>query len=121
MSINKHAFVVYAGPAETGRVFHALTHAKQAHALGDQAKVYFAAEGTYWPGALSDSNHPMHGLFNEVSSTKLIEGACENCAVAFGNKGSAESACGLVRGPVESYGQIDILGLDAAGWRVWLF
>lgn len=121
MPSQQHAFVVYAGSAEPGRVFHALTHAKQAHARGDRTELYFGAEGTVWPGLLSDAQHPMHGLFDEVRTAGIVKGACENCAAAFGNTESAAAACGLVRGPQASYGQIDILGLEDAGYRVWLF
>lgn len=117
----KHAFVIYAGASESGRVFHALTHAKQAHTRGDNAEVYFAAEGTQWPGALADASHPMHGLFDDMLRTKVVKGACENCANAFGHSDSAKAACGLVQGTQASYGQIDILGLEDSGWRVWLF
>ena len=121
MSKKKHAFVVYAGPNEPGRVFHALTYAMQAHARGDSAELYFAAEGTHWPGALADGGHSMHQLFVDVSGAGVIQGACENCALAFGNEDPAKNSCGLVRGSAESFGQIDILGLEDAGWRVWLF
>lgn len=118
---NKHAFVVYAGPGEPGRVFHALVHAKQAHARGDEVLTYFAAEGTAWPGLLAQADHPMHALYQEVARTGVIQGACRNCAAAFGNTESAGAVCGLIDGPAASAGQIDILGLDDAGYRVWLF
>ena len=117
----KHAFVVYGGENDTGRVFHALTHAKQAHARGDQTELYFAGEGTYWPGALGEASHFMHALFSELSDNGVIQGACYNCAVAFGNKDTAEKTVELIKGPECSYGQIDILGLDDQGFRVWMF
>jgi predicted peroxiredoxin len=113
--------VIYAGQNEPGRVFHALIHAKQAHSRGDDTQVYFAAEGTYWPGVLTENSHSMHALYKEVSQAGVIKGACENCANAFGHADSAGAACGLVRGSKESFGQIDILGLEDAGWRVWQF
>lgn len=116
----KHAFIIYSGPNETGRMFHALTYAKQACARGDAAEVYFAAEGTYWPGALAEQSHPMHALFEEVRSAGLIVGACHQCASAFDNTESAEASCSLVQGADASYGQIDVLGLKDAGWKVWL-
>ncbi len=118
----KHAFVVYAGANETGRVFHALTHARQAHGrAGGSAVLFFAAEGTYWPGVLADDTHPMHSLYASLSAAGVIRGACENCAIAFGHEQSARAACGLVRGGDASDGQIDILGLEDEGYRVWLF
>lgn len=80
----KHAFVIYAGASESGRVFHALTHAKQAHARGDNAEVYFAAEGTQWPGVLADASHPMHGLFDDMLRAKVVKGACKTARMPLG-------------------------------------
>ena len=121
MPTKKHAFVIYASQNEPGRVFHALIHAKQAHLRGDNTQVYFAAEGTYWPGALTEESQSMHALYKEISQANIIKGACQNCAIAFGHAESASEACGLVQGSAESFGQIDILGLEDSGWRVWLF
>lgn len=119
---SKHAFVVYAGANETGRAFHALTHARQAHSRKNgSAVLFFAAEGTCWPGALANDAHPMHSLYAGLLAAGVIQGACENCAIAFGHEKSARAACGLVRGGDESNGQIDILGLEDEGYRVWLF
>lgn len=117
----KHAFVVYSGASELGKVFHALTHAKQANRRGDEVELFFAGEATAWPEKLAVKTHPMHELFMEVLNAGVIEGACQNCAVAFGNEASAKAVCGLVQGPAESFGQIDILGKADAGFRVWLF
>jgi sulfur relay (sulfurtransferase) complex TusBCD TusD component (DsrE family) len=117
----KHAFIVYAGAAETGRAFHALTHARQAHERGDEAVLYFAAEGTAWPALLAEPAHPLHELFNHVRDSGVLRGACENCAVAFGHAESAAAVCTLVQGPAASFGQIDILGLNDVGFTVWLF
>lgn len=117
----KHAFIIFAGANEIGRMFHALIYAKQAHARGEAAQVYFAAEGTCWPGLLADTTHQFHSLFEELKQANLIIGACQQCSIGFGNKDITEKVCELVQGPAESYGQIDILGLEDAGWRVWLF
>lgn len=117
----KHAFIVYASENETGRVFHAMTHARQAYERGDTSALYFAAEGTAWPALLADKEHPMHELFNILQSAGIVEGACENCAVAFGNDKSANKEVGLIKGPECSFGQIDILGLEDHGYRVWIF
>lgn len=62
----------------------------------------------------------MHPLFNNILQAGAIKGTRENCATVFGRADSASTACGLVRGSAESFGQIDILGLEDAGWRVWL-
>lgn len=117
----KHAFVVYSGPAEVGRVFHALTHAKQVHQRGDQAEVYFAAEGTHWPAILAKSDHPMNALFSEMLEAGVVTGACAACANAFGTADGAKEVVNLVRGPDASFGQIDIIGMKDDGYQVWLF
>lgn len=117
----KQAFIVYSGEKENGQVFHAMTYARQAFERGDVCELYFAAEGTIWPALLADSKHPMNELFGILQSKDIIQGACENCAVAFGNDEAASKKVNLVKGPECSYGQIDILGLEDNGFRVWLF
>jgi len=117
----KQAFIVYAGKNENGRVFHAMTHARQAFERGDTCELYFAAEGTVWPAMLADSKHPMNELFDTLQGTGVIQGACENCAIAFGNDQTAGKEVTLIKGPECSYGQIDILGLEDQGYRVWIF
>ena len=117
----KHAFVVYSGPEEVGRVFHALTHAKQVHQRGDNAVLYFAAEGTHWPATLAQSEHPMNALFSDMVRAGVVVGACEACANAFGTAEGAKEVVNLVRGPDASFGQIDIIGMHEDGYQVWLF
>lgn len=117
----KHVFIVYSGPDQTGKVFHALTHAKQVHGRGDQAELYFAAEGTGWPELLASSAHPMNDLFDDLLTRGVIQGACQNCANAFGYTDGAERTVGLVQGPEASFGQIDIIGKADDGYRVWIF
>ncbi len=117
----KHAFIIHASPAENGRAFHALTHARQAHERGDETALYFASEGTAWPALLAAETHPFHGLFAYARDNGVLKGACENCAAAFGHTASAGAVCTLVKGPAASYGQIDMLGLHDAGFHVWIF
>jgi len=118
---NKHAFVVYAGQNESGRVYHALAHAKQVHARGDVSELYFAAEGTYWASVLGQESHPMHSLFHGLKESGVVKGACQNCAESFGHKEEAEENMALIMGPDCSLGQIDIIGLEDSGFRVWTF
>ena len=117
----KQAFIVYAGENENGRVFHAMTHARQALDRGETSELYFAAEGTAWPSVLADNKHPMNGLFGALKEAGVIQGACENCVVAFGNDQTASKEVALIKGPECSHGQIDILGLEDQGYRVWIF
>lgn len=117
----KHAFIVYAGEQEQGRVFHALTHALQAHERGDTSELYFAAEGTAWPGLLANAEHRLHGLFNTLQNKGVIQGACHSCVITFGHEQTTGNTVPMITGPECSYGQIDILGLEDDGYRVWLF
>ena len=117
----KHAFVVYAGEQEQGRVFHALTHALQAHKRGNTSELYFAAEGAAWPGLLASSKHQLNPLFSKLLELGVIQGACESCVIAFGHEQSTGQIVPMIKGPECSYGQIDILGLEDDGYRVWLF
>ena len=115
----KQAFIVYTN--ENGKVFHAMTYARQAYERGDISELYFAGEATSLPAILDDSGHPMYELYMNLVQTGVIKGACENCAVAFGNEESASKSIDLVKGPKSSFGQIDILGFDDLGYRVWIF
>ncbi len=117
----KHAFVVYSGENEPGKVYHALVYAKQAHQRGDQSEVYFAGSGTVWPEMLSDQTHPMHPLFNELLNAAVVSGASRNCAVAFGRDKRLESILQLIEGPEESLGQIDLLEKSDSGYKIWTF
>lgn len=98
-----------------------MTHARQAHERGDTNELYFATEGTAWPALLANGEQPMHGLYGKLKETGVIKGACENCAVAFGNDQTAAKEVALGKGPECSFGQIDILGLEDQGYRVWIF
>lgn len=98
-----------------------MTHAKQVHSRGDLAELFFAAEGTGWPELLAVDSHSMHGLFDELLDAGVIQGACQNCANAFGHAEGAGLAVGLVQGPESSYGQIDIISKADDGYHVWLF
>lgn len=118
---NKHAFIVYGGEQEQGRVFHALTHALQAYERGNVSELYFAAEGVAWPGLLANDQHQLHDLFTKLQALNVIQGACASCVVTFGHEQSTGQVVPMIKGPECSYGQIDILGLEDDGYRVWLF
>ena len=117
----KYAFIVYSGINETGKAFHAMTHAKQAFEQKNISELYFAAEGTAWPAELTKKEHPMNALFESLQTSEVIQGACENCAIAFGNEETAKKEVGLIKGAECSYGQIDILGMEDQGYKVWIF
>ncbi len=119
--MNKHAFIVYSGEKDIGKVFHAMIYAKQANSRGDKVELYFAAEGTALPDILAKKEHSMNSLFEDVNNDGIIKGACENCSIAFNTKDKVEKHMDLVKGPECSSGQIDILGLEDDGYRVWIF
>ena len=121
MAQQKHAFLIMTGTDRIARLFHGLVYAKQAFVRGDISKLWFVAEGACWPAELINSQHNCHDLYQFLLDKKVIQGVCNNCAVAFGQEETARNSCGLVTGPEQSMGQIDVLGLEDDGYRVWNF
>ena len=71
-----------AGEDALGRVFNGLAAAYDHKQNGDEVTVLFQGAGTRWIGELSNSDHPVHGLFEEVKDT--IAGVSCGCADVFG-------------------------------------
>ncbi|MEN8132912.1 MAG: DsrE family protein [Pseudomonadota bacterium] len=65
-----------------GRVFNALAAAYDFKQQGDDVTVLFQGAGSRWIGELSKSDHPVHGLFEEVKDT--VAGVSCGCAEVFG-------------------------------------
>ena len=82
----KSAIVVLSDPKNgedaLGRVFNALATAYDHKQAGDDVTVLFQGAGTRWIGELSQSNHPVHELFNAVKDN--IAGVSCGCAEVFG-------------------------------------
>jgi hypothetical protein len=64
--------------------------AKELKESGDEVALLFDGAGTKWVGALSDSEHGYHGLFEDVRDR--IVGACAYCANVFGVRNEVEAA-----------------------------
>lgn len=118
---NKHVFVVYSGESDPGRVYHALVYALQAHRRGDEVRLFFAGDGTYWPEML-ENNHPTMGeMFRELKERNVIEGVTKTCAMAYGRAEAAGKILPLVSGPEDSRGQIDLLDFADRSYRIWTY
>lgn len=66
---------------DLGRVVNALFATKEFKESGDEVRLLFDGAATKWPGKLTDSNHPYHSLYEQVSDR--VEGACGYCAESF--------------------------------------
>ena len=118
---NKHVFVVYSGESDPGRVYHALVYARQASLRGDEVRLFFAGDGTYWPEVLENDHPTMGEMFRELKERDVIEGVTRTCAMAYGRAESAEKILPLVSGPEDSLGQIDLLGFSDRSYRIWTY
>lgn len=90
--MTKAAIVVLADTeshADLGRVFNALTAAKEFKEGGDEVRLIFDGAATKWPGVLSDPRHQAHDVYEAVSD--VVEGACGFCAKAFHAEESAQA------------------------------
>lgn len=117
---NKIAIIVLADTNTDeglGRIVNALAAAGEYNKAGDQVNIVFTGTGTKWPSVLAKSDHPAHGLFEDVKS--LVDGACGFCANAFGQTEAMKTyAIQLLAdsGPFMSYRQY-----TEAGYQVLVF
>lgn len=65
-----------------GRVFNALAAAYDFKQQGDEVTVLFQGAGSRWIAELSQSDHPVHALFDTVKDT--VAGVSCGCAEVFG-------------------------------------
>jgi len=82
--MTKAAIIVLAGNeshADNGRVFNALTTAKEFAEAGDEVELIFDGAGTQWIPKLEDEDHDYHELYQ---SLREETSACDFCAGAFG-------------------------------------
>jgi hypothetical protein len=70
-----------------GRIANALEAAKEFSQHGDDVRLIFDGAGVKWAVALSDQEHKLHGLYQEVADK--VSGVCSFCAGAFGVKDAA--------------------------------
>jgi len=70
------------GEEALGRVFNALAMAYDYKQQNNEAIILFQGTGTRWIAELSQSDHPIHGLFESVKDT--VAGVSCGCAEVFG-------------------------------------
>jgi hypothetical protein len=105
-----------------GRVFNALAAAYDFKQRGDDVTVLFHGAGTRWVGNLEDSDHPAHGLFEEVKDA--VAGVSCGCADVFGGSEAAvKSGFDLIKdNPVPgTSGLPSLRNLAAEGYTVLTF
>ena len=73
-----------------GRVFNALATTYDFKQRGDDVTLLFQGTGTRWIGELNKSDHPAHGLFEEVKDK--VAGVSCGCADVFGGSEEAEKS-----------------------------
>ena len=73
-----------------GRVLNALAAAYDYKARDEEVTILFQGAGTRWIGVLQKSDHPAHGLFNEVNDK--IAGVSCGCADVFGGREEAQKS-----------------------------
>jgi hypothetical protein len=67
--------------SDLARVLNALELVKEAAGAGDEVELVFDGAGVQWVPSLSDPDHKLHGVYEQVSAH--VAGACEFCANAF--------------------------------------
>lgn len=83
--MSKISVVVLAGNeshADLGRMANALSLVREAREAGDEVELVFDGAGTTWIPELENSEHDLHGVYEDVRDH--VAGACEFCAGAFG-------------------------------------
>ena len=73
-----------------GRVFNALAAVYDFRQRGDEVTLLFQGAGTRWIGELSKSDHPAHGLYEEVKDN--VAGISCGCADVFGGSEDAKKS-----------------------------
>ncbi len=91
----KAAIIVLSDPKSgseesLGRVFNALATTYDFKQRGADVTLLFQGAGTRWIGELNKSDHPAHGLFEEVKDK--VAGVSCGCADVFGGAEEAEKS-----------------------------
>ncbi|MEE9203209.1 MAG: hypothetical protein V3U31_08450 [Dehalococcoidia bacterium] len=105
-----------ASQANLARGFHALLLTKQFHQGGIEVRLIFDGAGTGWITALSDPEHRLHGLFNEVKGLGLVGGVCHYCSGRYSDPALVEKEGLALLGEAE--GHPDIARLVKEGYQL---
>ena len=105
-----------------GRLFNGLATAYEYKDRGDETTVLFQGAGTHWPEIITQSDHPVHGLYEAVKDK--IAGVSSGCADVFGSAEAAKrSGFDLITGNAVpgTSGLPSLHGLIADGYTVLTF
>jgi hypothetical protein len=89
----KAAIIIFSDPKSggeeaVGRCFNGLAAAYDFKQKNTEVAIYFQGTGTRWVGVISNPEHALHSLYNEVS--ELFAGVSCGCADVFGAREEAE-------------------------------
>jgi hypothetical protein len=94
--MNKTAIFIFSDPKNgeeaLGRAFNGLAAAYDIKNSGGDVSITFQGAGTRWPTLITQTDHPLHGLYNLVKNN--IAGVSCGCADVFGAAEGAK-ACGM--------------------------
>jgi hypothetical protein len=94
--MNKVAIFIFSDPKNgeeaLGRAFNGLAAAYDIKQSGGDVSITFQGTGTRWPALITQTDHPLYGLYNLVKGS--IAGVSCGCADVFGAAESAK-ACGI--------------------------
>lgn len=94
--MNKVAIFIFSDPKNgeeaLGRAFNGLAAAYDIKQSGGDVSITFQGTGTRWPTLITQTDHPLNGLYNLVKSS--IAGVSCGCADVFGAAEGAK-ACGM--------------------------
>ncbi len=94
--MNKTAIFIFSDPNNgeeaLGRAFNGLAAAYDIKQAGGEVSITFQGTGTRWPALITETDHPLHGLYTLVKGN--IAGVSCACADVFGAAEGAK-ACGI--------------------------
>jgi hypothetical protein len=94
--MNKVAIFIFSDPKNgeeaLGRAFNGLAAAYDIKQAGGDVSITFQGTGTRWPALITQTDHPLNGLYNLVKGS--VTGVSCGCADVFGAAEGAK-ACGM--------------------------
>ncbi len=84
--MNKTVIIILSDPENggeeaLGRVFNGLAAAYDLRQAGEEVSILFQGAGTRWTGHITQEDHPLHGLYQQVKED--VRGVSSGCADFF--------------------------------------
>lgn len=82
--MDKFAFLINAKTDEPGPTANNLGYANRLDEAGHEVVVFFDGQGTHWiPKLEEETDHVVHGFYQEARDRGLVTGACGFCSAYF--------------------------------------